>query len=202
MRFTSLIFPIAAVTALFAGSVLALPEFPIDITQADQRAQQRFETADTDSDGLISLEEFTALAPNRAPHRGFKYRDRGEHHGTPLGRDQRGVRRHGAPRAPHDGPHMDEETRAVFEEKLFALLDIDGNGELSREEASRKARKLAHRQLRAEMAFQRLDTDDSGSIEPGELPNRVEHLRELDSDGDGLVSREEIHSARRGGCRE
>ena len=187
-----LLLPLTAAALMSAGTVVAKPEFPIDIEAAEQRALERFEAADTNDDGVISQDEFIARMNDseRAPRA-----DRNGRLGRSAAPYADGSRSGMRPPAPPR--HLDSETRALMEERVFATLDVDGNGELSREEASAEARKAAHKSVRAELAFEHLDADGSGSLEQGELPNRVARLRELDSDGDGLVTREEIHSGDR-----
>ena len=187
LKRATLVAGIACATALVANSVAyAEPatgrghhggdHFPIDIAQMEARAAERFAEVDGDGDGLISASEFEQAAP-----RGFRHKP-----------GKRG--RHGRGRM-HRGGDERSASRAAVKAEMFALLDTDGNGNISQTEyevADRQTRRTAMQRV----MFKRLDADGDGSLTQGELPNRAARLRAADADGDGLVTREEMKAAR------
>ncbi|MDT8344231.1 MAG: EF-hand domain-containing protein, partial [Thermohalobaculum sp.] len=86
-------------------------------------------------------------------------------------------------------------------ERLFKRLDTDGDGAISDTElrASAEAR-LARRQAKR---FARLDANRDGRIEPDEIARRdAARLGRLDTDGNRLVTRDEMQAARDRRARE
>ncbi|MGI9326764.1 MAG: EF-hand domain-containing protein [Pseudomonadales bacterium] len=166
-------------------------KFPINISEAEQRSEARFATLDADNDGVVSDAEFKSSANDsaghRAHHRGWKGKmfHEGRMRHRNLSDEEKQERR-----AAH------QQRKAQFEEKLFDLMDEDGNGQLSREEASAENRRTAKHQLFKSHAFDRLDADDSGAIDRTEFAVRIERLKAADANADGLVSRDELRNMR------
>ncbi len=95
-------------------------------------------------------------------------------------------RKHRRHHAPADAP----ETNAA----LFQALDSDGNGQLSSVEFEQLRTKA--RELRKNAAFDRMDANADGVLDADEFPPFARRAAELDSDGDGKVTRDEIRAAR------
>lgn len=144
---------------------------PISIAQAESRAAQAFAAADSNGDSELSRDEFTTA---ELPHPGA---------GRPFAR-----------RWMHNeaGPDSD-----AYDAELFDALDADGDGMLSRAEASREQRHAAHKSLMKQRAFTHLDSDNSGAISASEFTQRVQRLRELDENADGEISRDEFRRTMR-----
>ncbi len=145
--------------------------FPISIADAQAKADQRFEKIDVDANGAVDLAEFeNAKLPRHSNKR--KHR-RGKHAAGKMG----------------TGKMKDATTT-----ELFAILDQDNSGQIDADEFlqhSRKNQKLAMRRA----AFKHLDANGDGNLTADELPARIKYLRKADTDGDGMVSREEIRAA-------
>ena len=82
----------------------------------------------------------------------------------------------------------------------FADLDADGDGRITRDEM-----RAAHAKFREDMRargeerYQSADKNGDGSIDLAEaqqgMPRAAEHFNEIDADGNGLLSREELQTA-------
>ena len=169
---TKVILGIGALGLTLAASAFARPhhpQLPISIEEAQSRTQELFSAADSNADGDLTREEFAAA---KLPH--------GPRH-----------------RGPHPFGAMGEEHREAIEAELFDTLDVDGDGMLSRAEASRENRQAARRAAMKQRAFARLDADGNGVVSQEEFAQRLERLRALDENADGEVSRDEFRSGMR-----
>jgi Ca2+-binding EF-hand superfamily protein len=142
---------------------------PIDLAQANERAARAFEKVDANADGQITQEELLAA---------------GDDHMKGMGH-----RRHRG-----GWGHMPGAEHADRSAETFAALDKDGNGQLSSEEFARL------REVRAEQmkkgAFARMDRNGDGVLSKDEFPPFTAHLKELDTDQDGKVTREELRAGK------
>tara|TARA_Y100001934_G_scaffold266473_1_gene345974 strand:- start:42 stop:581 length:540 start_codon:yes stop_codon:yes gene_type:complete len=161
-----------AAACLVAGPAAARPHdlgprLPISLEQMQARATTAFESADSNGDGQITVEEFDAAElPRRRPH-------------GPMGKR----------RLEHGPGEMHDE--------MFDALDSDGDGYLSREEVSPEHRRDTIKSLMKQRAFSRLDEDDSGTLTQTEFSRRLEWLETLDANEDGEVTRDELRSGMR-----
>ena len=199
---------------------------PLSVAAIEEQHAQIFRETDVDGDGLVSLEEFEAARPNYfgarpigLPHRGIAI-----HRADPVLSDHsiafisadpdstlpamhgevinvevaqieamplesmRGKAVHGMVthlRAVHD---------EAMQESLFDELDSDADGQISRAEFTADNRQAARAKVAKQRAFSYLDRDDDGVLTTDEFPPR--HLLELDTDGDGLITREEMRDGR------
>lgn len=80
-------------------------------------------------------------------------------------------------------------------ERLFQRLDVDGSGEISEAELA-NMQAVRHDMMKA-LVFERLDTNADGKLTPDEFAPQLARLKELDVDGDGLVTQEERPRGRR-----
>ena len=151
------------------------PRPPIDVAELESRAAEAFASADTDSDGLVTLEEFTAM---ERPARGEgKFRSRsGKRWGEGASEEDRAAR------------------RDAMNDDLFDMLDSNADDSLSRDEFSAANQRTARHTLRAQRAFARFDRDSGGVLTIEEFP--ASRLSNLDSDGDGTITREELKQGR------
>lgn len=154
-------------------------ERTVDIEQMKAGAAERFAKVDTDGDGKVTPEEFSAVrgdAPKADRRKAM--RERMER----RSRDRRG--------------EMRRQMRDMFGDEAFEAADGDGDGKLSKEEVRglpKAARSVAQRR-----AFDRVDADGDGVLTAGELSPRVAMLEKADANGDGKVNREEMRALRKG----
>jgi len=150
-----------------------------DVTIADVEAKhaERISKVDSDGNGLISEAEFLAAKHSRKGGPGM--------HGGPGG-PRHGGRTGGGPM----GPDFEFDPEAI-EDSVFVQLDADQNGTLSRTEFSREKVGAARGTAMRKAIFAELDTNQDGSLSADELPDPMERLRTLDTDGDGKVTRAE-----------
>lgn len=173
--------PMSIATSLLLVSASAFAERPHDahwrgpitIAEMTARVEQRFVQADTDGDGLITAEEFDGAEMQRPGPRG------------PMGR-----------RFHRDGARHSL-AGDDLEAKVFAEMDSDGNGTLSPDEFSEQNRRAARLALMKQQMFSTLDANDDGVITLDEFDTRTRRLMEMDTDGDGEVSRDELRGSHR-----
>lgn len=168
----------ACATALLISNTLeAAPQrsgadrFPIAVEAFDARRAEIFSRIDVDGDGLISSEEFTEHKPRR--RRGP---DQGKHPGT---------------RGEHSRPT--DEQIAAMEDSLFERLDANEDGVLSRDEFSTGAMRSARKDGMRDSLFARADGNGDGFLTPDEFPPGP--AADMDLDGDGQITRDEIRAA-------
>ena len=139
---------------------------PISIAEVQLQSEQRFVEADIDGDGMITAAEFdeAQLERSRGPM------------GRNLHRRHRGNLRHGGD----------------MEAEIFTEMDTDGSGELSADEFSEENRHAARMVVMKRQMFSTLDENDDNVITRDEFDARTKHLTELDTDGNGEVTREEL----------
>ena len=193
-RKTSIAIVAAIALSGTAAVSLAKPDgdrFPINLAEAEERADARFAQIDTSADGLISLAEFEAAEMKPRDRKKFKSHRR-QHadgkRGAKMGRAE------GKFKNPERAARRAEHEEAV-ESELFAILDTNDDGALSDSEFAAKTRE--DKQLaRKRASFKRFDTNADGQLSRDELPSMVERLRGADADGDGEVTRRELRAAR------
>lgn len=163
------------------------------------RLEERFEKLDTNADGGLSPEELRAGGPpHRGPHQGAEGRQRGEWRGG----EQRSDRLDEADTDGNGELSIKEiqAARPMMTEERFARLDTDNSGGLTREEMF--AARGGHGPGRGGgmRIFDHLDTDDSGALsreeaEAARFGSMAEHFDEIDANGDGSITTEELLSA-------
>ncbi len=101
---------------------------------------------------------------------------------------------------PRRGPHgkqRDEqraERHAEHLPELFTRLDTDNDGSLSATEF--ESLPAVGHELAREKVFEQLDTDGDGRLTMADTSPMERHIADMDTDGDGFVSREERRAAR------
>lgn len=151
------------------------PSFPLNLGELEARSLEHFARFDDNNDGLITAAEFAANAKQH--FKGKRHRKGGKH---------------------HKWPRHSEADRSAIKSELFALLDTDKNGELSDSEfaRSREVRKTMHQQKRIEHQFAKLDANNDAQLTLAEFQHRLEKMRALDIDANGLISKEEMRAGR------
>ncbi len=177
------------------------PVFPLSIAQAKARAEARFEALDTNHDGAISPAELAAAPPHH-----WMPGDGGAHPGAHAGR-HRGC--HGGPDMAAKGrpaaseaqrqerQQQREQARAAMDQALFARLDTNGDGQISKAEFTPGKLRQARREAVQAQWFARLDKDGSGGLSRSELPDMSRRLEAMDTNHDGTVTREEARAYHR-----
>lgn len=157
---------VCVTAAALAANAGLKDRFPIDLAELQAKAEERFDAADADGDGLLSADEFAAADLREA----FAYRRYRRH-------DRRGEQ------ARVEG--QDEQR-----EDVFAAADADGDAQLSKDEFD--ALPAAARAVRQRRLFERLDANQDGMLTPAEFPSRASRLAALDVNGDGQITRDEM----------
>lgn len=143
---------------------------PKSVADIEERAAKVFAMVDADSSGDISEEEFADAKP-------------------PQDRHHRG--RRGPPR--HMSPEGAEALHEELADKMFTAADEDGDGMLSRDEAQKLSKN--REQVMRNVRFSHMDRNGDLVLTPDEFPRFGTHAREMDTDGDGEISREERRAA-------
>ena len=150
---------------------------PIDLNELRTRTSERFAAADADSDGKLSPAEFSAYHGAKTKAGGRWHKNCGGKGGGKAWRKLRGGSDDGA-------------SRQKLRDQIFDEADLDGNGELSRKEAS--GMRKAARSVRKRAFFEKLDKDKDGMLSEQEFSARAARLNALDANSDGRLSGEEI----------
>jgi hypothetical protein len=146
----------------------------VEVSELPPRAQQRLGAADTNHDGVISVQEITAhMETERAAH--FARMDSNSD---------------GAVTADEVGPRWER----------LQVADADHNGRVSRDELQAAHASGALRGghggghgMGGEGFVQRFDRNGNGALEVSELPPRMaEHLAAADTNRDGTLSADEL----------
>lgn len=185
----------AVVTAGAAQLALAQPpKPPIDVAELQSRAAEAFARADTDSDGLVTLAEFTAM---ERPHRGKRpFSPRSGRRWGEVADSIEGAASEIDAASSTDAASAARKIvrRDALNDELFDLLDSNADDSLSRQEFSADNQRAARQALHAQRAFARLDQNNDGVLTIEEFP--PSRLANLDSDGDGTITREELKRGR------
>lgn len=131
---------------------------------------------DTNKDGVVTLDEFEAAMQNR-----FNKMD-SDHNGTISAAEFR---------------EYLQQQRLQHNQVRLKKMDSNGDGKVSKDEY------IAYMSKRAEARFERLDNNHDGMLAADELNNGHRHghrfgkrlFHKLDSNGDGVISREESRAA-------
>lgn len=177
---------------------------PINLSEVEQQADQRFTEADTDQDGLLSRTEFVAAkllrGNNEYRGRGDKKRRYGKMNDalTPEERETR--RQNQRARLAQEFPEhaaRQQEIRSTAELELFKLMDDNGDSQLNADEFTKPGKRLLRRQARQTATFNVLDSNADGFLARNEMPDPVARLRRLDANEDGVVSKREMRKGLR-----
>lgn len=179
------------------------PKPPFSIAELERQANARFAAADTDSDGLLSKDEFTQAAPRLQP-RGASWRNKGTRHRdadarvlTPEKRQAKIQQRQQRIAATNpERAAAREKTRNAVETELFQLMDTNGDGQLDQAEHGQAEKRALRRQAQQAVAFTNLDVNEDGYLSPDELPDLAKRLQRVDTNQDGIVSRREMRTGR------
>lgn len=180
---------VVAITAMTVSGVASakdrLDRFPISIADAKARTSAKFAAADSNMDGLVSIEEFTQFKPKRRDaklggaleKRNGKAGKRGSMNG------QRAAER--------------KQIRAAVAKEMFKLLDTNADGVIDADEYTQAdGRRLRH-QAHKRATFAHLDANNDSFLAPDEMPSPVARLQQLDTNGDGQVSKYEMRKGMR-----
>lgn len=195
-----------------ADSGTETSRFPIDLDAMDQEVIDSFKSWDTSLDGVVDLEEFKAAVNSR---RDFDRAFAGTR------RDNRGAAR--ADKIQGEISVLREAIRdgTATEGDQQRLIDHIEKQRERRSAITREGSKEVHLELRKrvgerlektegvsehgkdrmtqgiELRFNSMDKDGSGMIEEDELQKPSDRYRPADTNGDGLLSREEAVEMRR-----
>ena len=146
------------------------------------KAAEVFARIDTDANGEITGAEFAAAELPR------------EHAGP---RSHRRHHRWGGDFSSQSDGSDPVGRRAEHEAALFEALDTDGDGQLSPAEFDREHQREVRLSLMKTRVFEHLDTDADGVLPHDEFPGRLARLKDLDANGNGEVSRDELRDGMR-----
>lgn len=181
----------AATAALIAGCTgeVAVEREEVTAQRSAMHAQpvdQLFDDADTDKNGTLSSSEIEAVHGSR-PMLAAHFAEIDSDGDRELSRDEIA-----AAMEKHHGAGMWHGAGAIAHEEHLKRFDTDGDGQLSASE-----RRAVHEQM-----FDETDTDNNGTLSASELaaapgPGRMlaAHLADIDSNGDGELSYDEIAAA-------
>ena len=186
-------------SAALVANVFAGPKErakPIDLSELKAMEEKRFAAADADGDGLVTEEEFANVDPRQifaggrtSDARFSDGRRRGQGAEGRSGPDREAMRERMAKRRAEA-----ETRRQEARTRDFATADADGDGQLSADEYGDMPERL--KATRQSEMFNRLDADGDGVLIPGEFPSTLGRLTALDTDGDGLVTQNEMRVLR------
>ena len=165
--------------------------FPISLAEIEARSTEHFAKIDTDRSGDIDITEFEAA---EMPRSGHPMRMRGNHHQG--GKETARGPRNGHPRGLPDSEAR-QLMRATIEAELFAIMDSDSDGVISKAEFTDGNKHEARRTARKRAMFKVLDTNQDQRLSADEMPNPAKRLQDADSDADGSISRKEMHAHHR-----
>ena len=169
----------------------------IDIGQLEERMRVDFETHDADSDGVISLEEFTTMNRNRVSGGGREFnrdsRLKEVSRPTESLRKQRKSDKFDERRRERAAEQI--RRRAEHDSKEFNTVDQNEDGLVDEEEFSQPRSAMFQEQVNRD--HQQFDADGNGGLDLTEFFGpRIEQLREMDTDGDNMVSPDEMRQFR------
>lgn len=150
---------------------------------------EMFDRLDANDDGAITEDELGEM-PARGERAGMRGQGR---FGDPAQRWQMMLQRFDQN---GDGQLSADEFQGP--ERVFKLLDQDGDGAVTEEEATRfhpgaadQGARGVHRGFNFEALLERADKDGDGKVSAEEWPGRAEMFQRLDADGDGFLTGEE-----------
>jgi len=149
---------------------------PVSLAELSKHSEQRFARLDTDTDGRVTRDEFLQAEGREHPKRREHMK-----------------RKHRMHKQNMHAPQPEREAA------IFSALDKDGNGALSAEEfaARREVGKSMYEARHRNNRFDELDTNADGHLSADEVNARLDRLRALDSNNNGVLERDEMREARR-----
>ena len=162
------------------------PNREIVLEDVHKRTKARFERADANGNGLLTVDEMIAQTSNYKEPRGAEQKGRPSTGGWPRHRDGMG---------PFVNPAQRETLDTQTQELMFAALDANDDGQVSPEEFAVDRRAIKH-MARVEAVFMLNDTNADGSLTQDEALAATAWLETLDSDGDGKILRRELRKLR------
>jgi Ca2+-binding EF-hand superfamily protein len=155
----------------------------MDVEEMELKAAELFASVDVSGDGAIDIEEFLAHEP--------RHRSGSRFHGQKgAGHPSADMDNPADPAAdPKPGRHS-RQFSTENEDRIFVLLDADGDGVLSDEEFSATALRAARMTAMKEQMFEHLDRNGDGILTDDEFPPR--RMASFDANGDGSITRDEL----------